>query len=83
MRSVDSAHKNPEFIITSERTEMPAIETFDWLKMELWPTAQNDLRLFLEEKRKYLLTIRNENERRRFVEELLSEVRSRLRTKNG
>ena len=62
---------------------MPAIETFDWLKNELWPTAQNDLRLFLDEKRKYLLNIRNENERRRFVEEILSEVRSRLRPKNG
>lgn len=62
---------------------MPAIETFDWLKKELWPTAQNDLRLFLEEKRKYLFTIRNENERRRFVEEILTEVRSHLRGKSG
>lgn len=62
---------------------MPAIETFDWLKKELWPTAQNDLRLFLEEKRKYLLNIRNENERRRFVDEILLEVRSRLGSKNG
>lgn len=56
---------------------MPAIETFDWLRKELWPAAQKDLRLFLEEKRKYLLNIRNENERRRFVDEVLSEVRAR------
>lgn len=62
---------------------MPALETFDWLKRELWPTAQNDLRLYLQEKRKYLLNIRNENERRRFVDEVLLEVRSRIRTKNG
>lgn len=56
---------------------MPAIVTFDWLKKELWPAAQNDLRLFLEEKRKYLLNIRNENERRRFVDEVLAEVHAR------
>ncbi|MEX1140357.1 MAG: hypothetical protein WEB33_06925 [Bacteroidota bacterium] len=62
---------------------MPAIETFDWLKKELWPTAQNDLRLYLEEKRKYLLNIRNENERRRFVDEILLEVRSLVGVKKS
>lgn len=54
---------------------MPALETFDWLRNELWPHAQNDLRRYLEEKRKYLLNIRNENERRRFIEEIMTEVR--------
>ncbi|MEX2117403.1 MAG: hypothetical protein WEB37_10995 [Bacteroidota bacterium] len=56
--------------------KMSALVTFDWLKNELWPNAQTDLRLFLEEKRRYLLNIRNENERRRFVEEIMLEVRT-------
>jgi len=76
--------KTPNLIFSFLKGQtMPALETFDWLKNELWPNAQNDLRLFLQEKRKYLLNIRNENERRRFVDEILSEVRSRLRPKNG
>lgn len=58
---------------------MPAIETFDWLKNELWPQASNELQEYLERQRSYLLTIRNENERRRFVEEVMRESRSLLR----
>lgn len=75
--------KTPNLASLLKGLAMPAIETFDWLKKELWPTAQNDLRLYLEEKRKYLLNIRNENERRRFVDEILLEVRSLVGVKKS
>lgn len=60
---------------------MPALETFDWFKEELWPSAPAELRGYLEEKRKHLLKIRNENERRRFIEEVMQDVRARMHAK--
>lgn len=55
---------------------MPAIETFDWFKKEIWPKATDDVRKFLDEKRAYLLHVRNENERRRLIEEIITEVKA-------
>lgn len=54
---------------------MPAIETFDWFKNEIWPKANDDIRKFLEERREYFLHIRNENERRRLIDEIMTEVK--------
>lgn len=55
---------------------MPALETFDWFKKEIWPKANDEVKKFLEERRDYLLRIRNENERRRLIEEIIGEVKS-------
>ena len=54
---------------------MPAIETFDWFKNEIWPKANDDIRKFLEERRECLLQIRNENERSRLIDEIMTDVK--------
>jgi hypothetical protein len=54
---------------------MPAIETFDWFKNEIWPKANDEMKKFLQERREYLLQIRNENERRRLIDEVIAEVK--------
>jgi hypothetical protein len=60
---------------------MPAIETFDWFKNEIWSKATDDVKKFLDEKRDYLLHIRNENERRRLIEEIIGEVKGVMKSK--
>lgn len=57
---------------------MPALETFDWFARETQPRAPESVRKYLEEQRSYLLNIRNENERRRFVEEVILHARSMM-----
>ncbi len=62
---------------------MAAIETFDWFRNEIWPKANDDVRQFLEERREYLLRVRNENERRRLIDEIMGEVKTAMmRQKN-
>ena len=55
---------------------MPALDTFDWFKKEIWPKANDEVKKFLDERRDYLLQIRNENERRRLIEEIITEIKS-------
>ncbi|MEX0602328.1 MAG: hypothetical protein WD295_03235 [Bacteroidota bacterium] len=54
---------------------MPALETFDWFKSQVWSQLDDEHRRFIDRQRSYLFTIRNENERRRFVEELMNEIK--------
>ena len=58
---------------------MPAIETFDWFKKEVWPSLDQETRDALASHREYLLTIRNEDERRRFIQEVMREVKSKMK----
>ncbi|HLA69788.1 MAG TPA: hypothetical protein VJN65_08790 [Bacteroidota bacterium] len=58
---------------------MPALETFDWFKNEIWPKANDEMKKFLQERREYLLQIRNENERRRLIEEVMAEVKGAMK----
>ena len=60
---------------------MPAIETFDWFKNQIWDQLSDDARRTLDEQRDYLLTIRNENERRRFIDDLIKEVKVSIKRK--
>ena len=60
---------------------MPAIETFDWFKSLVWDQLSEEARRGLDEQRDYLLAIRNENERRRFIEEIMKDVRRSLKRK--
>jgi hypothetical protein len=58
---------------------MPALETFDWFKRQIWPMIDDETRSFLNDQRQYLLNIRNEDERRRFTEEIMKAVRGNRR----
>ena len=62
---------------------MPALETFDWFKNEIWPKANDQVKEFLTERRSYLLQIRNENERRRLIEEIMAEVKAAMKKQKG
>ena len=62
---------------------MPALETFDWFKNEIWPKANDQIKEFLTERRSYLLQIRNENERRRLIEEIMAEVKAAMKKQKG
>ena len=54
---------------------MAARETFEWLASQFWPNPDKDAKKFIHEKREYLLNIRNENERERYVQELHVQLR--------
>ncbi len=54
---------------------MAAIHTFDWFKDQVWSSLDEGTRRFLLEQRDYLLKLRNEDERRRFVEEVIEYIR--------
>ena len=60
---------------------MAAIETFDWFKHQVWDYLSEEARRGLDEQRDYLLTIRNENERRRFIEDLMKDVKRSVKRK--
>ncbi len=60
---------------------MPAIETFDWFKKQVWDQVDESTRALLDDQRGYLLEIRNENERLRFIEDVMKSVRSALKKK--
>ncbi|MBI4418320.1 MAG: hypothetical protein HY563_06050 [Ignavibacteriales bacterium] len=62
---------------------MPALETFDWFMNQIEPRSHEGVRKYLEEQRQYLLNIRNENERRRFVEEVMLEARAMLQERKN
>lgn len=50
---------------------MAAIDTFDWYIQPFLSSADEETKKFLMEERKYLLNLRSEDERQRFVEELI------------
>jgi len=60
---------------------MPAIDTFDWFKKQVWDQLTDDARRALDGQRDYMLTIRNENERRRFIEDLMKDVKQSIKRK--
>ena len=60
---------------------MPAIETFEWFKKQVWDQLGEDARRTLDEQKDYLFSIRNENERRRFIEDLMKNVKQSIKRK--
>lgn len=56
---------------------MAAIDTFDWLVSTGLKNPDDELTKFVVAQRTYLLTLRNEDERQRFVNELMLEFRNR------
>ena len=62
---------------------MAALHTFEWLVQQLWPNPDEETRKELDSKRDRLLKIRNENERLRFVEEIMREAREVKKRKSA
>ncbi|MEX0736492.1 MAG: hypothetical protein WD182_03560 [Bacteroidota bacterium] len=60
---------------------MAAVHTFDWLVQQLWPNPDAETKKAVNEKRGRLLRIRNENERTRYVEDLMREAREMKKRK--
>ncbi|MBI2619170.1 MAG: hypothetical protein HYW57_03730 [Ignavibacteriales bacterium] len=58
---------------------MPALETYDWFKKEVWSQVDDEVRKYLEDQREYLLNIRNENERQRFTHEVMDAVKRMMK----
>jgi hypothetical protein len=56
---------------------MAAIDTFEWYLSELQSGISPDLEQYIRSQREYMLTLRSEDERQRFVEEVVREVRQR------
>ena len=54
---------------------MAAIDTFDWFSEKFYPTPDDETRRFLREERTYILAIKNENERLRYIDTLIRQVR--------
>jgi len=61
---------------------MAARDTFEWLAGQFWPNPDEEAKKFIHERREYLLTIRNENERERFVQELHTQLREMKKRKS-
>ncbi|MBI3111248.1 MAG: hypothetical protein A2059_00230 [Ignavibacteria bacterium GWA2_55_25] len=62
---------------------MAALHTFEWLVQQLWPNPDEETKKELDRKRDRLLKIRNENERLRFVEEIMREAREMRKRKSA
>lgn len=62
---------------------MAALHTFEWLVQQFWPNPDEETRKELDSKRERLLKIRNENERLRFVEEIMREAREMKKRKSA
>ncbi|HXG37217.1 MAG TPA: hypothetical protein VNL36_00460 [Bacteroidota bacterium] len=60
---------------------MPALESFDWFRQQVWPVLDEEGRRYLETQRQYLLTLRNEDERRRFVAKVMEQVKEMKKKK--
>lgn len=60
---------------------MPALESFDWYQRQVWPVLDEEGRRYLETQRQYLLTLRNEDERRRLVAEVIGWVKEMKKKK--
>jgi len=62
---------------------MSALDTFDWLVHQVWPKPDDEARRFISEQRDRFLKIRNENERLRFIEDLMHLVRDSKKRKTS
>ena len=55
---------------------MSAIDTFNWLIKDVYPEPDESAANVIRAKRSYLLNLRSEDERQRFVNELTIELKS-------
>ena len=59
---------------------MAALETFEWFIQHFYPDPDPTTVEFLRRERVFLMEIRNENERLRYIDELMRSVRESLRS---
>ena len=60
---------------------MAAVDAFDWFVETLGTHSDPALRRLVKDQREYLLTLRSEDERQRYVEEALAECRAMTKEK--
>ncbi|MFQ5798681.1 MAG: hypothetical protein ACE5H0_08315 [Bacteroidota bacterium] len=60
---------------------MSAMDTFDWFVSTALKNPDEELKKFIDSQRQYLLTLREEDEKQRFVQEFMHEVNTLYRTK--
>ena len=60
---------------------MASIETFEWLFREFWPNPDAEGKRMIDDRRDYLLNIRSEDERRRYIGELIEQLREMKKKK--
>ncbi len=53
---------------------MAAIDTFDWYTQKVWNVLDERARDFIKKQRRYLVGLRSEDEKKRFVFEYIREV---------
>jgi hypothetical protein len=70
--TADDTPRNFENIL---RTPMSAIDTFNWTLQQEAPQPDESMKKFIDDKRDYLLSLRSEDERRRFVRELAVQLK--------
>jgi hypothetical protein len=54
---------------------MAARDTFEWLVSQFWPKPSPEEAKFIHQQRRSLMNIRNENERERFIQDFLAQLR--------
>lgn len=59
---------------------MAALDTFEWFIRHFYPDPDPATAELLRREREYLMEIRNENERLRYIDELMRRVRESMRT---
>ena len=57
---------------------MSAKETFEWLVAEAVKNPSPELQQYIRDSRMNLLSLRSEDERQRFIEEVIGTLRTRL-----
>ncbi len=56
---------------------MSAYDTFEWYVTTMINNQSEDIQQYIKSQREYLFTLRSEDERQRFVDEVIEEFRSR------
>ncbi len=60
---------------------MSAFDTFENFVCAQVPSGMSDLKRYLDEQRRYLMTLRSEVERQRCVDEIIKEIRKAVARK--
>ena len=62
---------------------MAALETFEWIVEQFLSNSDAETRKLVNSQRDYLLTIRSEDERQRYLEVLVNQIRDLKKKKNA
>jgi hypothetical protein len=62
---------------------MAALDTFDWFVQASLTSSEEQMQGFIQEQRTYLRGLRSEDERQRFVEEFMKDIKKLQTPKSG